>query len=216
MIGITTDIDGDYLRLKHQYCSAVEGAGGIPLLLSPAADAGEYAAIINGLLIPGGNDLDPAYYNEGMHRRVKPVPRERSDFEISLLSIIIGMKKPVLGICYGMQLLNVFFGGSLYRDLSLCPHVAINHEKDYHRIVITENRFLAHGAFSVNSSHHQAIMALGRGLSAIAYSDDQIIEAIFKEDHPFIVGVQWHPERTLEDRLSRDIFHRFIKAAYTA
>jgi putative glutamine amidotransferase len=213
VIGITSDVDGQYLRLKQDYCQAIEDAGGIPLLLPPVADAKPFASMIHALLIPGGHDLAPAYYREDALEHVRAVSRVRSNFEMLLLTEILGMDKPVLGICYGMQLLNVYFGGLLYQDIGTqCP-VAINHKNDYHKVVITENRFFSHGVFSVNSSHHQAIRTIGKGLSAIAYSEDQIIEAFCRKDHHFLVGVQWHPERILKDSLSQEIFHSFIRAS---
>ncbi|MBS1113752.1 MAG: anthranilate synthase component [Nitrospirae bacterium] len=213
IIGITTDIDGEYLRLKDNYCGAVEEAGGIPLLLSPVADTEPYAGLIHGLLIPGGADINPAYYREEMMPYVNPVPRKRSDFEMSLVRNILRLNKPVLGICYGMQLLNVFFGGSLFQDIVAQVPIAINHKNYYHKIVITENRFLTQGTFSVDSSHHQAIRTMGKGLSAIARSEDHLVEAFYSEQYHFLVGVQWHPERRQKDKLSQSIFHRFIKAS---
>jgi putative glutamine amidotransferase len=213
LIGITVDIDGEYLRLKNDYCQAVEDAGGIPLLLPPVADAEPYASMIHGLLIPGGADLDPSYYHEDVQQLVHLVLKERSNLEMSLLKEMIGMDKPVLGICYGMQLLNVFFGGSLYQDIGAQLPVAINHKNDYHKVVITENRFLTQGVFSVNSSHHQAIRTMGKGLSVIARSEDDIVEAFCSEDNHFLIGVQWHPERLRRDDLSQQIFHSFIRAS---
>lgn len=213
VIGISTDVDGDHLRLHRAYCEAVEAAGGIPLLLPPMPVAEAYAAIVQGVLIPGGRDLDPCYYREEVHPRTRSVSRARSDFEMSLITCALKLNKPVFGICYGMQLLNVFFGGSLYQDIASQLSVAINHEKDYHNIVIAENRFLAPGTFSVNSSHHQVVRILGNGLSAIARSDDQIIEALCGEDYHFLVGVQWHPERDPDDKISGDIFRQFIQAS---
>lgn len=215
IIGITADIDGAYLRLRQNYCEAVEDAGGIPLLLPPGSPIERYASIIDGLLIPGGADLDPAYYGETAKEHMHPVSRERSNFEMSLLKEVLGMNKPVLGICYGMQLLNVYFGGTLYQDISAQLPVAINHKNDYHTVVITENRFLTQGVFSVNSSHHQAIKTIGKCLSSIARSEDQIIEAFCREDQRFLLGIQWHPERIRRDDLSRHIFRSFIQASDT-
>jgi len=213
VIGITTDFEGEYLRVKHYYCGAVIKAGGVPVLIPSAGDPTLYAKNINGLIIPGGNDLDPFYYHESMLCGVKPVSRQRSDFEFALLGKVLELGKPVLGICYGMQLINVFFGGSLHQDIEYAAPVEIDHKKDYHIIVITENRFLKEGRFSVNSTHHQAIKRLGNGLSAFAYSKDNVIEAYFKKDYPFLVGVQWHPERLPDDKLSLSLFRGFIRAA---
>lgn len=213
VIGITTDIEGEYLRIKHHYCGAVTSAGGVPLLIPVTGCPTDYADRIGGLLISGGDDLDPFYYNEEAGAEVTVVPRQRSDFEFALLRIIISLGKPVLGICYGMQLINVFFGGSLYQDLNSQALVAIDHGNDYHIIVITENRFLKEGRFSVNSTHHQAVKRLGNGLYSFAYSKDNLIEAYFKKDYPFLVGVQWHPERLPDDWLSGCLFRSFIGAA---
>jgi len=213
VIGITTDIEDDYLKLKHNYCEAIVISGGIPVLIPPAADPVLYAERINGLLIPGGDDLNPSYYHEEILPGVKPVNRQRSDFEISLLNEILKLHKPVLGICYGMQLLNVFFGGTLYQDIASQLAVEINHKKDYHIIVITENRFLEKGTFSVNSTHHQAVKEPGNNLSPFACSQDNLIEAFYLKDYDFLVGVQWHPERLLEEALSLSLFKYFVKAS---
>lgn len=214
VIGITTDIDGEYLRLRHYYWEAIAESGGVPVLLPPAGNADLYAERINGLLVSGGNDLHPSYYHEEMLPQVKPVSGKRSDFELSLLKNIIALQKPVLGICYGMQLINVFFGGTLYQDIEAQMSVVINHKKNYHIVVITENRFLKKGTFSVNSTHHQAIKKLGQNLFAFAYSGDNLIEAFYKKDYHFLVGVQWHPERLLDNELSLSLFKSFIMAAH--
>jgi putative glutamine amidotransferase len=213
LIGITTDLDGEYVRLKHYYCRAITAAGGLPVLIPPVGKSLPYARKIDGLLISGGADLNPHYYGEEMTSSIRPVSEQRSDFEISLLKKAMRLRKPVLGICYGMQLINVVFGGTLYQDIDSGAKVAISHKKGYHMIVITENRLLKEGRFSVNSTHHQAIKKLGRRLSAFAYSMDRLIEGFYREDYPFLIGVQWHPERLPVNRLSTDIFKSFVRAA---
>ena len=213
VIGITTDIAVEYLRIKRHYVDAILKSGGVPMLLPPAGNPYIYAEKVDGLLIPGGDDLDPSYYNEERLPEVKLVSKERSGFEIALLKEMMKLRKPVLGICYGMQLINAAFGGTLYQDIESQLKVAINHKTDYHIIVITENRFLREGRFSVNSTHHQAIKEPGSGLSIIARSPDNLIEAFCREDYPFLIGIQWHPERQSEEELSVDIFDSFVKAA---
>jgi putative glutamine amidotransferase len=213
IIGITTDIDSEYLRLKHRYCEAIADAGGIPFLIPPVGNASLYGDRTDGLLISGGNDLDPFYYREEISPRTKLVPRKRSDFEFALLEKVLRLRKPVLGICYGMQLINVYFGGTLYQDLALQASVEIRHENGYHLIMVSKNRFFEEGTYSVNSSHHQSIKQPGKGLSAWAHSPDRLIEAFYKEDYPFLVGTQWHPERMHENDLSTHIFQLFIGAS---
>ena len=228
IIGITLDIKDEYLMLKHYYSDAIIRAGGVPILIPPTGNPLPYTEIINGLLIPGGDDLDPFYYNEEITPTVKPVSRQRSDFEIFLLKKMIDRRKSVLGICYGMQLINVALGGILYQDidtfkkktLQKISHgvdseftVEINHKNGYHIIVIAENRFFKKGEFSVNSTHHQAVKKLGTNLIDFAHSPDNLIEAFYMRNYPFLVGVQWHPERQMDDGLSLDLFLLFIEAS---
>jgi len=213
LIGITLDIEGEYLSLRRNYGEAISRARGMPVFLPPSKDAIFYAEMIDALLIPGGRDINPSYYHEEMLPQVEPVPHERSDFEISLLQAVIKLNKPVFGICYGMQLINVASGGTLFQDIDSQLSSDIDHRNGYHKIAIQENRFLKKGEFSVNSTHHQAVKKLGIGLAGFAFSSDNLIEAFHARDYPFLVGVQWHPERLLEDNLSLGLFTSFLKAA---
>jgi len=227
VIGITIDIEGEYLRLRHQYPSAVMGAGGMPVLIPHKGDTTSVARFIDGLLISGGNDIDPSYFHELPHPSVRLTPRERTDFEITLLRSVMELRKPVLGICYGMQLINVALGGSLYQDIGSQIRGAIDHRNGRHnvRIIQSTAAHVLRPVFSglnpeitVNSSHHQAVKGLGEGLEVFAVSEEGVIEGLFKKDYPFLVGVQWHPERVSEferkyDKLSSGIFELFIKHA---
>lgn len=215
VIGITLDIEADYLRLRRNYASVIKNAGGIPLLIPCDNEAASVAEIIDGLLIPGGDDLDPSYFSEEPHPLVKITQKDRTGFELLLLKAIMELGKPVLGICYGMQLINVAFGGSLYQDIESQIKGAIDHRKGSHSIKMAQgSRFKVQGSeVIVNSFHHQAVRELGAGLEVCAVSEDNIVEAVFMPAYPFLAGIQWHPER-LDDVFSRDIFKSFIKSAY--
>lgn len=210
VIGITTDEDGEYLRLKSSYSLAVLRAGGTPVLLPPGDDARFFVTIIDGLLIPGGGDMDPSYYSEKSDPGIKKVSRARTDFEIALLKAIIGLRKPVFGICYGMQLINVALGGSLYQDIASRIGTSIDHTKGMH-LIKGDDKWLQ-GDFMVNTSHHQAVRELGRDVKVLAVAEDGLVEAIRLGDYPFLLGVQWHPERSA-DELSDHLIRSFVEAA---
>lgn len=212
VIGITADIKDNCFKLNRDYAEAVEKAGACPVLLAPSRNAADIALRIDGILVSGGSDLHPSYYTEDINYEVKIVERDRSDFEFAVIHAIIKLKKPALGICYGMQLINVAFGGSLYQDIKQQVPAAIEHREGYHTIKVSDNKLIGRGEFKVNSSHHQAVKVIGEGLNAIAFSPDGIIEAISSWDNPFILGVQWHPER-MQDSLSEKIFRAFAEAA---
>lgn len=211
VIGIPMDRNGEYLRLKHHYSSAILYAGGTPVLLPPGGDPLSFVTVIDGLLIPGGGDMYPSYYSEEPHPSVKIVPRQRTDFEIALLKAIMELRKPVFGVCYGMQLINVAFGGSLYQDIKSQLGTSVDHTRGCHR-VIGSGKWLG-GDFVVNTSHHQAVKELGKDLEVIAVAEDHLVEAVHLRDYPFLLGVQWHPERSM-DQLSVHLFISFVEAAH--
>lgn len=172
----------------------------------------------DGLILCGGNDIDPAYYDQPMAGSVN-IDRARDQAEFALTQAYIDAGKPVFGICRGFQLLNIFFGGSLHQNiLESCLHT---NKSDYyitHTVTAAANSIVgvAYGtSFCVNSSHHQAVKVLGKGLRATAVWEDKYVEAFEHETLP-VFGVQWHPERMCFGQKRPDtvdgteIFQKFI------
>lgn len=175
------------------YIDALREAGAEPVAIEyPEVDLN-----YDGLLLSGGGDVDPAMYQEEINGSVR-IDRERDKAEFALLKAYIEAGKPVLGICRGHQLINVYFGGSLYQHL---PEAQLHTNKTdsyiTHPVSAVDSSILAklYGpSFVVNTSHHQAVCRLGEGLRATAYWEDRYVEAIEHETLP-ILGVQWHPEK---------------------
>ncbi len=230
LIGITADMDAESFRLRHDYVSMVSTAGGVPLIVAPVREGiGRIAGILDGLLLSGGDDILPEFLGEDPAvplERLKFVRRERTEFELGLLKEVLKGRKPVLAVCYGMQLVNVALGGTIYQDIELQVGGAVDHRGGLHTVGITgpfaRELGLGSSEFTVNSFHHQAVRELGVGLKPFAVADDGVIEGVYKEDYPFLVGVQWHPERGLNreslgpagaNELSRMVIGAFIKEA---
>ena len=232
VIGITLDIQapGGYSHypwyaLRRNYCDAVEVAGGIPLPLPHVQDAVErYAGMIDGLILSGGGfDIDPAHYGATtIHESVVTKP-ERTNFEWGLFDAVHKQNKPVLGICGGMQLINVALGGSLIQHLPEEVPSDLTHSQEHdrrepaHPIEIYPESIL-HSILSgervvqVNSVHHQAVKQVAPVLRANAKAPDGVIEGIEHPDHPFCLGIQWHPEFHVTHH-DRSIFNAFVEAA---
>jgi putative glutamine amidotransferase len=173
----------------------------------------------DGLILCGGSDVDPKYYNETINGS-KDIDKERDENEFALLKAYIDAGKPVFGICRGFQLINIYFGGTLYQDIKEADlHKRINEKDSVHSITADEDSIVGklYGkSVSINSAHHQALKDLGKGLKATAYWQDKYIEAIEHTEFP-IFAVQWHPERTCFSMARNDtcdgskLFEYFIK-----
>lgn len=232
LIGITSDYDETNGQtsffVKESYVTAVEDSGGIPLLLCPTKNENSLSRFINlidGLLISGGGfDIDPKLYGEEPHPKLGKIQPDRTGFEIKLLKSAVEKRMPVLGICGGHQLINVYFGGTLYQDIPSQYSEKINHKQStpsdipYHKIEIHPSTRLSKiteaDSGMVNSTHHQSIKKIGNGLKISAVAEDGVIESIEFDGDDFIVGVQWHPERIYnKDSCSKNIFTEFIKEA---
>ena len=219
--------DVSAIAVPEYYLTAVRRAGGWPAIVSapdaegPGAD--EDPPGFDALLLVGGGDVDPARYGAKPHAEVYGTDRRRDEFEMRLVSDAVTAHRPVLAICRGIQVLNVALGGTLRQHLKDLPG-AIPHgnptEADPwvdHELKVSESSRIAQAcgqvAFSARASHHQAVDRLGRGLRAVAWTEDGVIEAI-EADRGWVVGVQWHPERTAaEDETQQALFDALVHQA---
>jgi gamma-glutamyl-gamma-aminobutyrate hydrolase PuuD len=227
LIGLTAtptrDKDGlVYARLRMTYVEAVEQAGGLPLLIPPLADPASLEALLerlDGLLLPGGADIDPIEYGEGMHGSQPPNPA-LDRLELAAARWAIQRDLPTFGICRGQQLINVALGGSLVQHLDghapEGPRELIAHAFQ----VAPDSRLasvLGSTAVEVNSHHHQAVKTLGRGLVAVAWAPDGTIEGVESPAHRWLLAVQFHPEDLVADHTaSQRLFRAFVEACQQA
>ena len=226
IVGISSEVaqlKPDYsefeLTCDYRYIRAIIRAGGIPLILPVNQDPYDIKSLvhlIDGIMIIGGADIEPAFYGERARHKIKPMYQGRTHFDISLYRTAHRRKIPVLAICYGMQLLNVIYGGTLYQDIQKQILGSKNHrsKRDPLHLIHLENgselaKILGKKEFLVHSHHHQAVKQLGRSLRAVGHSPDWIVEAI--EGPPKTLAVQWHPERQGMDRVQRRLFNHFVK-----
>ena len=226
IIGMVPSITDDLrsYTLYVRYAKAIEIAGGIPLALPYVSEEEELKAVLDkcdGLLLPGGDDVDPAYFNEEILNETVTLTQQRDKFEMPLIKLAVELKKPLLAICRGIQIVNVTFGGDLYQDLptqlNVKHHPSGRPEYTGHTVVFKEGSYLAKlfGSQSVftNSYHHQAIRRVPECLTVVGNcEEDGVIEALVMENHPYFVCVQWHPEITIaSDGPSRMLFDDFIE-----
>lgn len=190
------------------YIDAVTKAGGIPILLPPVASPAvisEQVAAVDGLIMSGGPDVDPQLYGEEPLEKLGCVNHVRDEYELLVVKAAAQLKKPILGICRGVQIINVAYGGTLYQDISQIEGTSIKHfqavtQRDalWHTVTIKPASTLAsiigEDNILVNSFHHQALKTAAPGFNITAYSKDGVIEAIELSGDHFVLGVQWHPE----------------------
>jgi putative glutamine amidotransferase len=230
LIGITCEAVSkrkdfaDYdLLCDHRYAAAIIQAGGHPVLLPIAHDQSQlvrYLEGINGLVIVGGDDLDPCWYGERAKKRTKIAFSKRSEFEAWLYRA--GKKRglPIFGICYGMQLINVLEGGTLVQHIHPNKHKpSVDHEgkkTGYHSVKILPHTRLSgligEGRKIVATEHHQGIRSLAPHFIPSAIASDGMVEAIEHPSKPHIFTVQWHPERQPASRISRRLFRAFVRS----
>lgn len=209
--------------MKGKYVSSLSRAGAVVRwieLADPKAAAKE-AASCDGLLLPGGADIDPARYGQTPQPECGKPNALRDAAEFVMLDAFYRTGKPVLGICRGIQVMNVQAGGTLFQDIkgtAACRHMDFRSRgRSIHRVSVTDgtllSRIIGSGEHEVNSLHHQAADRIGDGFTAVAVSEDGFVEAIERRDHPFCLGVQWHPEHMSRKSLTqRKIFTAFADA----
>lgn len=212
--------------LRPHYARAIQKAGGLAFILPLTDDRSileDVTDMYDGFLFTGGADLSPELYGE------QPLPCtgkciiDREKMESALLELILKKQKPILGICRGMQFLNVAFGGSLYQDLLEMRNDTHEHwqpgqyETPSHLSSLLPGtpltKLLNQKELAVNSMHHQGIKTLAPDLLPMALSDDGLVEGIYLPDYPFLWGIQWHPEFMADTPEQLAIFQAFIQAA---
>lgn len=222
------DTATDDLCMRPTYLRALKAAGAIPVILpleATAEDLLQLADTLDGFLFTGGPDVHPFYFGEETHPSCGNISLSRDHMELTLLPLVLAAKKPILGICRGLQLINIGLGGTIYQDIpsqyeapALVSHsqpapytMPIHHVNVLHDTLLT--RITGSKTLAVNSMHHQAAKDIAPGLIASACAPDGIIEALEKPDYPWLLAVQWHPEYLQEkEDTAAAIFRSFAEA----
>jgi putative glutamine amidotransferase len=236
LIGITADVadpasNGKFadscLVLPQRYLVAIERAGAVPVVLpnQPGiANIRRILEMIDGLVLSGGDfDIHPRYYREKPIEQLGTIKPRRTEFELEIADAAMNRNLPVLGICGGAQAINVALGGSLYQDIAaelghtgVVEHTSRNPQRG-HAVRIKPgtklSQILRRARVTVNTSHHQSVKKLGRGLLVNAVADDGVIEGIESTRHLFVLGVQWHPEvLARHHQAQRRLLYAFVQS----
>ncbi|HEX7706945.1 MAG TPA: gamma-glutamyl-gamma-aminobutyrate hydrolase family protein [Thermoanaerobaculia bacterium] len=228
IIGIGADVLQSKVKRERSfaymgYVEALKLAGAVPLVIPPQEEnVAAVAEILDGILLAGGFDCDPKLYGEERHESVEMMDSRRQASDFALAKIAREQQIPALGICLGLQVMNVAAGGSLIQDIDSHVKTETRHAGEQetrvrHDITVTPGTRLASiltaGAMNVNSSHHQAAGRIGDGLRVTAQATDEVVEGIEDPRHPFYVGVQWHPEDMNGEQSAAKLFEAFVSAA---
>lgn len=226
-IGITTSVSQDEqaFRLKKGYVEAVAKAGGVPVILPHSqVEAEEVGSRIDGLLLSGGPDLDPICFGEEPRYELLKIDPKRDHFELELARLFLEEERPILGICRGIQVLNIASGGDIYQDIRAQLKDTLRHKQDgpyrypTHQVIIKRDtllfELLGKEKLRVNSFHHQAVKNVAPEFIVSAKANDGIVEAIERPTGIFQLGVQWHPETMWRNYpLFKKLFIGLVKAA---
>jgi putative glutamine amidotransferase len=228
--GYTAEPDRNAQGALITYIEAVIGAGGLPVLIPLSLAGDDLRAVyarLDGILVPGGADIDPAYFNQERHPKLGEVDPERDRVELEITRYAVEDGKPLLGVCRGLQVINVALGGTLYQDLpSEYPATLLRHAhpvseypRDHlaHLVRVEEESHLARvlgtPLVQVNSRHHQAVREVAPSLEIVARAPDGVIEGVELPQHPFALGVQWHPENLQALPEMKRLFEGFVEAS---
>lgn len=213
VIGLTPQGDGNKgYSISPDFIRALNSLGAIAITLPSVTDDDELLsdvlALCDGIIFTGGPDVRPELFGESIIPSCGSINDERDAFEIKLYKMAIEADKSILGICRGVQVMNIAAGGNIYQDIysqskTMLVHHTLDSKKAFHDVTVCDERvfdkigFLAKG-FKTNSYHHQSVKCLADGYEPAAYSPDGLIEAIYMPSRRFAVGVQWHPEKRFE------------------
>jgi putative glutamine amidotransferase len=228
LIGIGSDV---YLTAGERtrafafdtYIQSLRRAGAVPVVIPPQPEnAADVIAGLDGILLAGGDDCDPAAYGAEAHPTVEPMDPRRQANDLSLARLAREQGIPTLGICLGLQVMNVAAGGTLIQDIDSelqteVAHVSPPENRIHHDVSLESGtrlqQIVGAAELHVNSSHHQAIKDVGAGLRVTAHAPDGVIEGLEDPRHPFYLGVQWHPEDMPDDDSATRLFGAFVAAA---
>ncbi len=226
VIGITTysRSEAGEFYLPGAYVDAVQLAGGVPILLPPnQPDPARILDVVDGLIFSGGGDIEPELYGGAHHSTIYLVDEERDSFELELAKQVLSANVPTLGICRGMQVLNVATGGTLITHVPEVYGDSIAHRLDHPRRPIPHDvqvkldsrlgAIVGQAEIGVVSWHHQAVKEVPDCWRVSASAADGLVEALEHQEHPWLVAVQWHPELSPEDPIHQSLFQTLVEVA---
>ncbi len=229
IIGIGSDVqyvegERDRAFVYLTYVDALRRAGAVPVLIPPQPEnAAELAQGLDGILLAGGEDCDPELYGQERHPKVVDLmDARRQSNDLTLAKVAREKGIPTLGICLGLQVMNVAGGGTLVQDIDSAveteiQHASIPEDRARHDVIIEQGTRLASmvpaAELNVNSSHHQAVSAVADGLRVTAHAPDGVVEGLEDPKHPFYIGVQWHPEDMTGEGSANMLLGAFVEAA---